>query len=371
VCHTDVDDQNEFVLPGLHVNGKVDVVEPTCTQCHGSADNPAPPRDTLGNIQVSAMGVGAHAVHLNGGDGAARPLACSECHTVPEKSEDPSHADGLPAEVTLTGVGTTADRAPAWQHSSATCVDTWCHGPGAARKVTTPRWTDPGPSTCASCHGFPPAAPHPQMTDCSRCHGQVVAADDQRMLEPLRHVDGIVDVTLDQTCTSCHGSDNPAPPQDTRGGTRTSSPGVGAHQAHVQGTGRSRAVPCQECHQVPSEMLSPGHVDTALPAEVSFSGVAAAFGATPSYAAGSCSSTACHGAVFPDGNASGGSLTVPSWTKVDGTQAACGTCHGLPPGRPHPYYSDDCGRCHEDMSLDGKTFLHPERHVDGVVTFTL
>jgi len=372
VCHADVvNDQNEFIAPALHVNGKVDVVAPKCTQCHGSADNPAPPSDTLGNVQVSAIGVGAHAAHLSGGDGSARPLACAECHVVPEKSEDLGHADGLPAEVTLTGVATAGERAPAWQHASATCADSWCHGPGASPGAKSPRWTEPGPATCASCHGFPPAAPHPQMADCSRCHGEVVAADDRAMRDPLRHVDGIVDVVLDQTCTSCHGSNNPAPPQDTRGNVRSSLPGVGAHQAHVLGTPRSRAVPCQECHQVPSELLTPGHIDTPLPAEVAFSGAAAAFGATPNYAAGNCSSTACHGAVFPDGNASGGSLTVPNWTTVDGSQAACGTCHGLPPGRPHPYYADDCGRCHENAAPDGKSFLHPERHVDGIVTFTL
>jgi predicted CxxxxCH...CXXCH cytochrome family protein len=92
----------------------------------------------------------------------------------------------------------------------------------------------------------------------------------------------------------------------------------------------------------------------------------------PSYAPGSCRNTACHGGSFPvRGHDSGGTLTTPNWTVVDGTQAACGTCHGLPPPRPHPYYSEDCGRCHENMSPDGKTFLRPELHVDGVVTFQL
>jgi predicted CxxxxCH...CXXCH cytochrome family protein len=113
-------------------------------------------------------------------------------------------------------------------------------------------------------------------------------------------------------------------------------------------------------------------VDSFAPAEVAFSGVSVAFDATPRYAAGSCSNTACHGGSFPvRGHDSGGTLTTPSWTVVDGSQAACGTCHGLPPPRPHPYYSEDCGRCHENVSLDGKTFLRPELHVDGIVTFAL
>jgi predicted CxxxxCH...CXXCH cytochrome family protein len=289
---------------------------------------------------------------------------------VPEKADDPTHVDGLPAEVRLEGVATTGERAPTWQHSTATCVESWCHGPGAEHRPQSPRWTDAIPLGCTSCHGNPPAAPHPQMTDCSRCHGQVVADDDHGMRAPLRHVDGVVDVELDQTCTSCHGGANPAPPKDVSGAVSTSLPGVGAHQAHVLGTPRSRAVPCAECHQVPTEILTPGHVDTPRPAELAFSGVANAFGAVPRYSAGACTNTACHGAVFPDANDSGGSLTAPNWTTLDGSQAACGTCHGLPPPRPHPYYADDCGRCHENAAPDGTSVLHPERHVDGIVTFT-
>ncbi len=371
-CHSQViDAQGKFIRPELHVNGEVDLVAAECTQCHGSGSEPAPPTDTLGNTDVSAVGVGAHAAHSSGGGGVARPLACSECHTVPERSEDSKHPDGLPAEVALTGVATTGERSPAWQRSDVTCADSWCHGPGREQGAKSPRWTDASPLGCGSCHGSPPAAPHPQMADCSRCHGEVVAADDRSMRDPLRHVDGVVDVTLDQTCTSCHGSENAAPPRDANGGLSTTSAGVGAHQIHVLGTPRSRAVPCGECHRVPTEISTPGHVDTPLPAELGFSGVATAFGAAPRYEAGACADTACHGAVFPDGNDSGGGLTTPQWTTVDGTQAACGSCHGLPPPRPHPYYSDDCGRCHENAAPDGKSFLRPERHVDGIVTFTL
>jgi predicted CxxxxCH...CXXCH cytochrome family protein len=191
------------------------------------------------------------------------------------------------------------------------------------------------------------------------------------MRDRNRHVDGIVDVFVDQSCTGCHGSENPAPPLNLAGEMASSAPGVGAHQTHVLGTPRSRAVPCGECHEVPREVLSPGHVDTALPAEVSFTGTALAFGAAPALTNDTCSNTPCHGAVLHGGHPSGGTLTAPKWYQVDGTQAACGTCHGLPPPRPHPYYSDDCGRCHKNLSADGSTFLRPELHVDGIVTFEL
>jgi predicted CxxxxCH...CXXCH cytochrome family protein len=191
------------------------------------------------------------------------------------------------------------------------------------------------------------------------------------MRDRSRHVDGVVDVRLDQSCTSCHGGSNPAPPVNVDGENAVSARGVGAHQTHMLGTVRARAVPCAECHQVPKDILSPGHTDTPPPAEVALTGTASAFGPGATYQNGSCANTSCHGAVFPDGNASGGTLTTPSWYTVDGTQAACGTCHALPPPRPHPYYAEDCGRCHKNMSPDGKTFLRPELHVDGIVTFEL
>jgi predicted CxxxxCH...CXXCH cytochrome family protein len=371
-CHGDViDDKLSFKAPELHVNGVVELVAETCTQCHGSGDDPAPPADTRGFSARRAIGVGAHAAHLSGGS-ASRPLACSECHRVPQSADDFSHADGLPAEVELTGVAQTAEREPTWDRPSASCVDGWCHAPGAERGAASPAWTSSAALGCADCHGLPPPSPHPQISDCSACHGEVVAADDTSIVGRERHVDGVVDVSFEQECTSCHGSDNPAPPRALNGDTMTTAAGVGAHQTHLAGSARARAVTCQECHLLPERVLDPGHVDSFGPAEVTFSGVSVAFGAMPSYVAGGCSNTACHGGSFPvRGHDSGGTLTAPLWTVVDGSQAACGTCHGLPPPRPHPYHAEDCGRCHENLSLDGKTFLRPELHVDGIVTFAL
>jgi predicted CxxxxCH...CXXCH cytochrome family protein len=194
------------------------------------------------------------------------------------------------------------------------------------------------------------------MPDCARCHAETVD-ENNTVHDPLRHVDGIVDVDFDSACTSCHGEANPAP--------------ADAHQTHLLGSAISRAVPCAECHLVPDEVLDPGHDDSAPPAELTFSGAAVAFGAQPSYAGGVCANTACHGAVFPEGNDSGGLNTVPEWARVDGSQATCGSCHGLPPPAPHPYYSEDCSSCHENVAADDQSFVRPDLHVDGVVTFTL
>ncbi len=372
-CHGEVvDADRRIIAPELHVNGKVDLALASCTTCHGSGDNPAPPVDTLGNDQPSAIGVGAHQIHLAGGS-FSRPVECNECHTVPQTVDAPGHADALPAEVLLTGVAATDGRTPTWSHELARCSDSWCHGPSPNTVSTSPNWTAAASLACTSCHGTPPVAPHPQISDCSRCHSQVVADDDVTIINRNLHVDGMVEVSFDQSCTSCHGGQNPAPPVDLSGSSSTSSPGVGAHQTHLAGSATARSVPCGDCHVVPSTPLASGHLDSSLPAELTFSGAANAFGGNGSYSSGTCQNLACHGGAFPDGHASGGTNTTPIWTKVDKTQATCGSCHSLPPPAPHPVASLNpvCSACHEDIAADNMTFTKPELHVDGIVTFTV
>jgi predicted CxxxxCH...CXXCH cytochrome family protein len=372
VCHGEViDAARHFIAPELHVNGQVESTAGRCSLCHGSGDDAAPPKDTLGNDAISAIGVGAHRAHLSSSIG--RSLSCSECHSVPEKVADQDHIQGLPARVRLQGVAAAGKRSPLWQHAEQTCADTYCHSPTPGSANTSPRWTDPAAPSCTSCHGAPPPAPHPQIAQCSLCHGATVGSDDRTIIDRERHIDGVVDVATPESCTACHGSANPAPPRALDGSNLTSSAGVGAHQTHVLGTPRSRAVPCGECHAVPKTVLASGHIDTPSPAEVIFSGAAVAPESTASYSQGTCQNTACHGGQWASGNASGGSHTTPLWTRVDGSEASCGSCHGLPPPAPHPYGSlnPTCSACHADIADDNKTFLRPDLHGDGVVTFAV
>lgn len=371
-CHGDVASSlRQIIAPELHVNGQVEVTEGDCSKCHGSAGNPAPPPDTEGNTQTSALGVGAHQIHLSGGN-VSRAVLCEECHRVPEKVGDPEHVDEPPAEVLFSGVSTTADRTPLWDRETRTCTDSWCHGPSTTSS-SSPVWTEPSHGLdCTSCHGVPPALPHPQQENCALCHGDVVD-EAFNILAPERHVDGVIDLSLGDDCTTCHGSENPAPPLDLSGQSDTSNLGVGAHQIHVLGSDRARAVPCDECHLVPDQPIAPGHFDSAPPAEVTFAGAALAYGASPEYDNGTCLGTPCHGAAFPEGHDSGGTHTEPVWNLVDGSQVECGSCHGLPPPRPHPYgnLNPTCAACHEDITADNVTFRRPELHVDGRVTFEL
>jgi predicted CxxxxCH...CXXCH cytochrome family protein len=177
-------------------------------------------------------------------------------------------------------------------------------------------------------------------------------------------------------CTTCHGGmlEPPfeaAPPFSLAGESDSSARGVGAHQAHLLGNDWSRTIACSDCHLVPSEVDSPGHFDDDYPAEVRFWGVAFAFEADPRFDAesGTCKGTFCHGGSFVGHRPSGGTDTEPSWTSQDDAVAACTGCHGMPPPDPHPA-EDHCSDCHKDIDED-RTFLRPELHVDGTVTFYL
>jgi predicted CxxxxCH...CXXCH cytochrome family protein len=195
------------------------------------------------------------------------------------------------------------------------------------------------------------------------CHGAVVDPTQSIAVRDL-HVDGEVQVDLPVTCNGCHGTDvSGAPPPDVSGNTDMNIPSVGAHQAHL-GTSIARPVPCSECHEVPADVMAEGHADSLLPAEVAFSGVAAAFSLGPEYSGGTCTNIYCHGDTKPYG----GSVTEPGWTQFDGTVNTCASCHGVPPPPPHPDVLL-CFQCHASMISPAFEILQPDLHINGEIDF--
>ena len=355
-CHGEViGDDGTFVAPERHVDGIVDVAELGCASCHGTTGLGAPPPDLEGNTDVSAPGVGAHQLHLQASSTHAA-LACTECHRVPAAIDDTGHIDATrPADLTFGTLATTAGASPAYDAQTRTCLDSYCHGDGA------PVWNEPRSSgeACGSCHGLPPPAPHPASDQCSDCHGTVIDATGT-FIAPELHVNGTVDLG-DLGCSACHGQSGlGAPPPDLAGSTATSAPGVGAHSVHLQAAQTHGAVACGECHQVPSSVEAPGHIDASRPADVVFGPLAGAEGSTPAFDADAltCAGSYCHGSA------------TPVWNDPRSSSEACGTCHEVPPPPPHPA-SDQCGACHgEVIDLNG-AFVAPERHVDGTVDVSL
>ncbi len=340
----------------------------TCTQCHGSADNPAPPRSTDDASDTSEVTVGAHQAHLR--DGTIRAaIPCGECHIVPATVNQEGHLDYFPAEVIWGTLATTSDASPQWDRAAASCTDTYCHGAtlgGGSNKV--PQWTavDGSQAACGTCHGVPPPPPHPQNPDCQSCHPQTMDGAGGIDVAGGMHINGVVEVGL-MTCSSCHGSpDNNAPPQSTEGDSATSNVGVGAHQSHLRDGSIRQAIACEQCHVVPTSIEAPGHLDTPLPAELTWGDLATTADASPTWdsAGATCAETYCHGATL-----SGGTNKTPDWTVIDGSQAACGTCHGAPPPWPHPS-SGDCASCHP-QTMDGSAIdVAGGFHINGVVEVT-
>ncbi|MBI5501298.1 MAG: CxxxxCH/CxxCH domain-containing protein [Deltaproteobacteria bacterium] len=359
-----------FERPGeVHVNGEIDVLGGACDSCHGSARNAAPPSDLAGGSDTSEVGVGAHQSHLAPADWHAE-VACADCHVVPSVYSDPGHADtALPAELAWSDRATgTGETAPVFDGATESCADVYCHGATLdGGTVAEPAWTvvDGTQAACGACHGLPPTGGHPVVLagSCSLCHGEVIGPDGS-WVDGGRHIDGVVDVRIDG-CDSCHGSDGyPAPPADLEGRSDTSFRGVGAHRSHLAlGSPWRRDLACPECHLVPSTMDTPGHLDSAAPAELVWGELATAGGTEPAWDGSRCANVYCHGASL-----SGGSGTSPTWTTVDGTQAACGTCHGLPPSTPHPP-APDCNHCHPSVAGPGPTIVGPAFHVNGRTDF--
>jgi hypothetical protein len=225
-----------------------------CTACHGDATRSgdfllrsAPPRDLRGASDPSYPGVGAHARHLYSSDTHAA-IDCNECHVVPDRIDSPGHADDdRPAELVFGALAKSGGRTPHYDPVARSCADGWCH-----RDQSDAVWTEPRTSAqaCGTCHGLPPALPHPQSERCEVCHGEVIDAK-RHFVAPALHVDGKVQSQAGN-CGACHGSgEEPAPPRDTHGNAAVAAIGVGAHGAHLTGGSFSRPLECTECHRVP------------------------------------------------------------------------------------------------------------------------
>lgn len=167
-----------------HIDGVVEVGRTSgCDGCHGSAQNPAPPTDLAGNTVTTAIGVGAHQVHLSGG-GLRGPIACSTCHTVPQTITAPGHLHAGPANV---------DASLGWDRNVQTCSGAWCH------RGAQPVWTTTGSAGCGTCHGVPPqdANHQPDMTlaTCVTCHAATMDATGNILITngTSHHIDGVID----------------------------------------------------------------------------------------------------------------------------------------------------------------------------------
>ena len=125
---------------------------------------------------------------------------------------------------------------------------------------------------------------------------------------------------------------------------------------------------CTFCHgpTTPTSALSLGHIDGDARAETAF-GPILGTGTTYSTTTAVCANTYCHG-----GGRFGNDVTT-IWNQVGTGQAACGTCHGLPPaadtGHPNVPASLKCNTCHVNVVSADPAIIAPALHMNGQTDF--
>ncbi len=298
---------------------------------------------------------------------------------------------------------------------------TWTGGHGPYLK--TKNWTD---TECQSCHGTDYAGgtsgvacfschdPYPHsvrfpsgrhtnylypngypLVVCQTCHGTDYAGGKSGVscMQAGCHVDETGTPKSPEACNTCHGvfrapaSDllSAAPPKGVLGDTSQAYRGVGAHQKHLLTGTLGKPLKCQECHAVPATLFQAGHIDTKLPAEAvlndTLSRLVTGDGTlrpSPAWNGTSCGSTYCHGnwklqkstSAFPwiydtTDSVMVGEAFAPVW--IGGSaQAACGTCHGLPP-RGHTTVLGACVNCHSDVVDANMQIIDPSKHINGKI----
>lgn len=359
----------------------------SCNTCHGSASNAAPPLDLNYNSSTSLVTVGAHQTHVTDG-GMHTAFPCQVCHNTPATPGQEGHyqVGGKllpgPAPVIVDGGFSGAF---SWNSTAGTCTNGYCHAPAAdsnSAQINPIVWTAVGQNQapCGSCHGNPPAG-HGPNTECNTCHRPTFF--NGQPSTPL-HCNGQVDLAAPPgSCVGCHGSgDNPAPPIDLDGNASESLQTVGAHRGHLQALHQvSAPVPCNECHLVPTALNSPGHIDHAPPAIVFPPGtgaLASADGVDAGYNFSTATCTVyCHGSGTRLSKDISTGLNHAPIFNGGTSQAACGTCHGIPTKIPGTTYHagvtsiTQCATCHPtSVAPQGAIIVGPDggsTHVNGVV----
>jgi predicted CxxxxCH...CXXCH cytochrome family protein len=147
----------------------------SCAACHGDRSpgvQPGDPRSAPGYndgtdvngrtaLDAAATSIGAHAIHLTGGTlGVA--VTCDQCHAVPDSVDAAGHLDS-DVKLTFGSLATKGGLAPAYDATTQTCSNTYCHGgtPGwRINPVVAPRWSQGSEAiVCGACHDLPPPSP--------------------------------------------------------------------------------------------------------------------------------------------------------------------------------------------------------------------
>jgi predicted CxxxxCH...CXXCH cytochrome family protein len=256
--------------------------------------------------------------------------------------------------------------------SGIACAD--CH----ATFPHPPTWSTPGSD---SSHAAYFKTIYWDMSRCQDCHGE----DYTGGKSGVSCYDCHTNPGGPEACNTCHGSKAApiteiyswAPPKDLEDNLSTTAVGVGAHQTHLINSSKTTAYlkDCNLCHTNILSFDDPDHINGAV--DMDFNEVATDSGrAVPIWSEGTttCTNVYCHGDFvfskevslndwgYADSVIAGNNATV-NWTDVGGDQAACGSCHGLPP-QGH-IAATTCNGCHGDVVDVDFNIINTDLHMNG------
>lgn len=225
------------------------------------------------------------------------------------------------------------------------------------------------------------------ISACASCHNSSFTGGTQ---SPTCKTSGCHTSTQGPAaCNTCHGDfNNPSqvsPPRDLDGNTSPTSPGVGAHSTHLSALANGTSLACSECHTVPSDVNSDGHLGSDGKAELNFGAFANKLGGSSyDFTTNRCSNTYCHGNFeFKKSDAGStvaqqqytsdkmvGNNRSPVWTNSDGNETKCSSCHGKNDADPSPighvsYTIDQCVWCHSSVVNASGTIIDKSKHING------
>ena len=366
-----------------------------CTACHGGVndDTGAPPRDLKGRTATTEVTVGAHTAHVKAGLLAAA-LDCGPCHLKPASIGSPGHLDGSPMIVWGT-LATAGGAAPSWDRPAPPAATSTATAPrsaeartcahldprgrlaGRLRNLPRPSSLEP-PCARRRLHGRHLRRLPPGDREDGRLHRRRRRPPRERRGRRLRRPPGGLDGRREPRLPRPRGPgrhrrlpglprrrpagpghdlrlhDLPRPGRERRlhpevqlvprlggepraardlSGTPPRPPWASARTSRTCSAARLRgAAGLQLLPPGPATVTAPGHLDGKVQV-TGYTGtdpdLMAAVKA-PGWSAGtsSCATSYCHGASPLLG---GGAVAAPGWTRVDGSQVFCGSCHGLPP----------------------------------------
>jgi hypothetical protein len=247
-------------------------------------------------------------------------------------------------------------------------------------------------TTSANFHGKFLAVNNFDFASCQKCH----AADFKGGITGISCYNCHTEAAGPLACNTCHGDfhdpTRTAPPRDASGNTSTSLITVGAHDSHLYNNDFG-VVACENCHKIPTASNAADHFSHGpQPNIVKLDSLAIhgiATNASFDTSTGTCASTYCHGNfefkksdapterqfAYTSDKMTGNAKTV-TWTKLDGSQAPCGSCHGTPDGFISPVGHiklpiTECVACHSTVVNEKGEIIDKTRHINGQINYAL